>query len=106
MKKEFLAQMSAMIPCGECAEIIRLNYYKSGVKNRLIKLLLMPRIRLWQNLYSLPDRQVWFEKLHTRKSSELWKVYSSGQVSDGDRIERFHARLVENGLQEKLFYRW
>lgn len=102
-KKEFLAQMDAIIPWDEWEEIIRPYYYKGEVGNKPFELSLMLRIHLLQNMYSLSDMGTRFEVLDSRASSEFCGVDSSAQVPDGDTIGRFRTLLVENGLQEKLF---
>ena len=102
-KKEFLAQMDAIIPWDEWAEIIRPYYYKGEVGNKPFELNLMLRIHLLQNMYTLSDMGTMYEIIDSRASSEFCGVDCSAQVPDGDTIGRFRTLLVENGLQEKLF---
>ncbi len=102
-KKEFLAQMGAIIPWDECVEFISPYFYKGEVGNKSFELHLMLRIHLLQNMYSLSDMGARLEILDSRASSELCGVDSSVQVLDGDAIGRFRTLLVENVLQEMLF---
>ncbi|MDE5852920.1 MAG: transposase, partial [Oscillospiraceae bacterium] len=102
-KKVFLNQIDQIIPWDEWIGIIKPCYYKGERGNKPYDLELMLRIYILQNLYDLSDMKVMAEVIDSRAFSEFCGVDSSNQIPDGDTIGRFRNKLVENGIQKKLF---
>lgn len=102
-KKVFLNQIDQIIPWNEWIGIIKPCYYKGERGNKPYDLELMLRIYILQNLYDLSDMKVMAEVIDSRAFSEFCGVDSSNQIPDGDTIGRFRNKLVENGIQKKLF---
>jgi len=103
-KKEFLEQMDQLIPWEKWVEEIRPCYYKGELGNKpyRIKLMLL-RLYVLQNLYTLSDEGTVAEVIDSRAFSDFCGVDSSNQVPDGDTLDRFRNLLIRNGIQEKLF---
>jgi IS5 family transposase len=102
-KREFLEQISRIIPWREWEGIIKPYYYKGEHGNKPFELETMLRIHLLQELYDLADMAAKYEVIDSRAFSEFCGIDSSNQVPDGDTIGRFRALLVRHGLQKKLF---
>ena len=102
-KKEFLAQIDRIVPCGEWAAEIKPCYCKGERGNKPCDLERMLRSYMLQNLYDLPDMGTMAEVIDSRVFSEFCGVDSCNQVPDGDPLGRFRHILEENGIQQKLF---
>ena len=102
-KREFLEQISRIIPWREWEGIIKPYYYKGERGNKPYELETMLRIHILQELYSLADMAVMNEVIDSRAFSEFCGIDSSNQVPDGDTIGRFRALMVKHGLQKELF---
>ena len=102
-KKEFLDQISRIVPWGTWEAEIEPYYYKGERGNKPYALGLMLRIYVLQNLYDLSDMATVAEVIDSRAFSEFCGVESSNQVPDGDTLGRFRHILEEHGIQQKLF---
>ena len=104
-RKNFLAEISRIVPQGEWIALIQPSYYKGERGNKPYDLDLerMLRIYLMQNLYDLSDAATVAEVIDSRAFSDFCGVGSSNQVPDGDTLGRFRNLLIQNNLQERLF---
>ena len=104
-KKEFLAQIDRIIPCGKWIALMRPCYYKGERGNKPYDLERMLRIYMIQNLYNLSDTASVAEVIDSRAFSDFCGVESSNQLPDRDTLGRFRNLLIKNGLQENFSHK-
>jgi len=103
-KKELLEKFDSLIPWLDWVSIIEPIYYEGIVGQKPYAIELMLRIYILQNLYDLADMAVMNEVIDSRAFSDFCGVTSPNQVPNGDTIGRFRNLLINNNIQEKLFY--
>lgn len=104
-KKAFWKEMERIMPIGEWVEVIRpCHYYKGERGNKPYDLELTVRIFLLQNFYDLSEREAMNEVIDSRAFSDFCGVDSPNQVPNGDTIGNFRNILINNGIQEKIFF--
>lgn len=101
-KREFLNKPEAIISWEEFIRIIKPDYYKGEVGNKLYPLELMLRIFILQNVYNPADMVVMNEVTDSLAFSDFCGINSPDEVPNGDTVGRFRNILTKNGLQEKI----